>query len=273
MKLEAGKRLTAIALALAAFGWAGASAATQPVDSASVAVATVWADVVGPSLRQAYAGEPDSAAVVAEYINGLSETLPVKGQPAPRMRGQLDGVQIASRLAQLAQMGVAIDTDQFLQAFAAALTGQPTGFTPAAANAYMERRMNEPSPAQKEFAAEQQRFLAQAASRDGAVTTPSGLVFEVVTEGEGAQPSLTDRVKVNYTGRLADGTEFDSSKDVEFEVGRLVKGFTEGLTMMKPGGTYRLYIPAALGYGERGAGGVIPPGAALEFTVDLLEVL
>ncbi|MDE6557251.1 MAG: FKBP-type peptidyl-prolyl cis-trans isomerase, partial [Duncaniella sp.] len=103
---------------------------------------------------------------------------------------------------------------------------------------------------------------------------PSGLVFQVITEGEGAMPQSGERVKVNYTGRLSDGTVFDQTDaPVTFDVDRLVPGFTEGLKMMRPGGTYRLVIPASLGYGDTGAAGVIPPGAALDFTVELVEVV
>ncbi|MDE6629141.1 MAG: FKBP-type peptidyl-prolyl cis-trans isomerase, partial [Muribaculaceae bacterium] len=81
-------------------------------------------------------------------------------------------------------------------------------------------------------------------------------------------------VKVTYTGKLSDGTVFDQpERPVQFPVSNLVPGFTEGLKLMKPGGTYRLFIPATLGYGDLGAGGVIPPGAALDFTVTLLEIV
>lgn len=103
---------------------------------------------------------------------------------------------------------------------------------------------------------------------------PSGLLFEIITEGEGPHPADTDIVKVTYTGRLSDGTVFDSSdRPVQFPVNRLVPGFTEGLKLMKPGGEYRIFIQPALGYGDKGASGIIPPGAVLDFTVKLLEIL
>ena len=115
--------------------------------------------------------------------------------------------------------------------------------------------------------------MRQQASRKGVVTTPSGLLFEVVTEGEGNMPQSADKVTITYAGRLADGTMFDRSEQpVEFDVDRLVPGFTEGLKMMKPGGVYRIYIPASLGYGAEGIPGAIPGNAALVFDIKLLGV-
>lgn len=103
---------------------------------------------------------------------------------------------------------------------------------------------------------------------------PSGLVFEVITEGEGTSPTIDNRVRLLYTGRLADGTVFDQTeRPVDFPLRGLVPGFSEGLSLMKPGGTYRLFIPPSLGYGEEGAAGTIPPNAAIDFQVQLLEIL
>lgn len=115
--------------------------------------------------------------------------------------------------------------------------------------------------------------LRRPPERRGAVTTPSGLVFEVITEGEGDFPGAADKVNIEYTGRLSDGSVFDKTEEpVSFDLVRLVPGFREGLQMMRPGGEYRIVLPASLGYGERGVGDVIPPGAAIEFTVRLLSV-
>ena len=106
------------------------------------------------------------------------------------------------------------------------------------------------------------------------VKTASGLVFETLVEGVGEHPVLNGKVKLLYTGRLSDGTVFDSTEEpVIFDVARLVKGFTEGLLLMRPGGIYRLFIPAELGYGARGIEGAIPGNAALDFEVKLLEVI
>jgi FKBP-type peptidyl-prolyl cis-trans isomerase FkpA len=109
-------------------------------------------------------------------------------------------------------------------------------------------------------------------------TTPSGLIIEEVTVGSGAAAAAGQKVKVHYTGWLTNGTKFDSSKDrgdpFEFPLGggRVIKGWDEGVQGMKIGGTRKLTIPPALGYGARGAGGVIPPNATLVFEVELLAV-
>ena len=109
-------------------------------------------------------------------------------------------------------------------------------------------------------------------------TTPSGLIIEDVTIGEGPFATAGQRVTVHYTGWLEDGEKFDSSKDrdepFDFSLGggRVIKGWDEGVQGMKVGGTRKLTIPPALGYGARGAGGVIPPNATLVFDVELVKV-
>ena len=146
--------------------------------------------------------------------------------------------------------------------------------TPKEADEYMQAYMMRHQAPDTVSTASQMAFLSQKAKQKGVTVTPSGLEFEVVTEGEGIMPTKADKVRVLYTGRLADGTVFDSAQEpVEFDVARLVPGFTEGLTMMKPGGTYRLYIPASLGYGSTGVRGVIPGNSVLDFEVKLLEVI
>jgi FKBP-type peptidyl-prolyl cis-trans isomerase FkpA len=108
------------------------------------------------------------------------------------------------------------------------------------------------------------------------VTTASGLVYESLKEGAGASPAATDTVRVHYRGLLPDGKEFDSSyrrgQPAEFPLNRVIKCWTEGVQMMKPGGKARLTCPPAIAYGEQGAGGVIPPNATLLFEVELLDI-
>lgn len=122
-------------------------------------------------------------------------------------------------------------------------------------------------------AAEQADVAAPVTDQVGNVTTPSGLRFETLTAAAGPRPQIGDTVLVTYEGRLTDGTLFDSSaQPVQMVVGELIPGFNEGLLLMNKGGRYRLRIPAAIGYGEAGAGGVIPPNADLDFTVALVDV-
>jgi FKBP-type peptidyl-prolyl cis-trans isomerase FkpA/FKBP-type peptidyl-prolyl cis-trans isomerase FklB len=112
--------------------------------------------------------------------------------------------------------------------------------------------------------------------KPGVTTTASGLQVEMLAAGEGPTPTATDTVLVHYEGRLADGTVFDSSyqrgQPAAFGVGDVIPGWTEGLQLMRPGGKARFTIPPELGYGARGAGGVIPPNAVLIFDVELLAI-
>ncbi|ROZ62146.1 FKBP-type peptidyl-prolyl cis-trans isomerase [Ramlibacter sp. WS9] len=117
---------------------------------------------------------------------------------------------------------------------------------------------------------------ALAQSTPAPVTTKSGLVYQSLKEGSGASPAATDTVKVHYRGTLLDGKEFDSSykrgEPTEFPLNRVIPCWTEGVQMMKPGGKAKLTCPPAIAYGERGAGGVIPPNATLNFEVELVSV-
>ena len=126
-------------------------------------------------------------------------------------------------------------------------------------------------------AAAQTDPLANAAGETGAVVTPSGLVYRSLKDGKGASPAATDTVQVHYRGTFPDGREFDSSykrnKPASFPLNRVIKCWTEGVQRMKVGGTARLTCPAAIAYGDKGAGGgEIPPGAVLRFEVELLAI-
>ena len=224
--------------------------AAEPVDSTAMALATVWSEFI--SERNASDAPADSAA----YMAGITEALKATQASDSRLRGIAEGMAMARQLSQMErQTGLKIDREVFASALQQAA---------AAAREASQRTARESA-----------EFLSAKAKLPGVTMTPSGLLFEVVTEGEGVPPSADDTVDVYYTGTLPDGTVFDSTtegKPASFTVGRTVKGFAEGLQMMKPGGRYRLYIPAALAYGDQGAGGVIPPGSAIAFDVELLNV-
>jgi len=122
-------------------------------------------------------------------------------------------------------------------------------------------------------------FMVQNAKQAGVQTLPSGLQFKVVRSGaaSGLRPKLGDEVKVNYEGKLIDGTVFDSSYErgvpAAMPLKGLIPGWLEALPLMRPGDEWILYVPPKLGYGDKGAGGQIPPGAALIFRIELLGVL
>ncbi|MEM1309776.1 MAG: FKBP-type peptidyl-prolyl cis-trans isomerase [Cyanobacteria bacterium P01_H01_bin.153] len=129
-----------------------------------------------------------------------------------------------------------------------------------------------------EKAAVEAEMMTEEPSESNMVTTDSGLQYEEVVEGTGAMPQKGQRVTVHYTGTLENGTKFDSSRDrnrpfsFTIGVGQVIKGWDEGVATMRVGGQRKLTIPPELGYGSRGAGGVIPPNATLLFDVELLRI-
>ena len=122
----------------------------------------------------------------------------------------------------------------------------------------------------------QNAVLDAAAKEAGAVVTKTGLVYRSLKDGTGANPGAADTVKVHYKGTFPDGKEFDSSYSrgtpIEFPLNRVIPCWTEGVQRMKQGGKAKLTCPSAIAYGERGAGGVIPPNATLLFEVELLGI-
>lgn len=125
--------------------------------------------------------------------------------------------------------------------------------------------------------AEGEAFLKANGENDGVVVLPSGLQYSVITEGNGAKPTATDKVKCHYHGTLINGAVFDSSVErgqpAEFPVNGVIPGWVEALQLMSIGAKWKLFIPAALAYGERGAGEQIGPHTALVFEVELLEIV
>ncbi|MDF1582393.1 MAG: FKBP-type peptidyl-prolyl cis-trans isomerase [Methyloprofundus sp.] len=118
-------------------------------------------------------------------------------------------------------------------------------------------------------------FLADNATKEGVITTASGLQYTILTDAEGEKPSATANVTVHYKGTTLDGTEFDSSYSrnapATFPLNRVIGGWTEGVQLMSAGATYRFFIPSELAYGAQGAGGAIGPNATLIFDVELLS--
>ncbi len=173
-----------------------------------------------------------------------------------------------------------IDLDAFLRGAADAVAGAPTKVgaeqLETAFQAFTAAIEAKQSSASEGIIAEGQAYRESYAQQDGVVVTESGLAYEVLREGSGPKPALTDRVTTHYHGTLTDGTVFDSSVDrgqpATFPVNGVIRGWQEALQLMNVGSRWRLVIPPELAYGERGAGGSIPPHATLIFEVDLLSI-
>ena len=141
-----------------------------------------------------------------------------------------------------------------------------------------ENEMNKAKEAKGIIAKEEgEKFLKENATKEGIITTKSGLQYKVLQEGNGKSPKATDKVRCHYEGMLIDGTLFDSSlqrgEPADFPLNGVIAGWTEGLQLMKEGAKYRFFIPYILGYGAGGAGNAIPPYSTLIFDVELIKVL
>lgn len=241
-------------------------------DTINRAYATVMATYLAPYIKENF---PNDTNAVNEFVDGMRHAFEIRNEDSPYFAGVRSAMANFDRFDAMVSMGFPFTPDSYLTALQEALEGNTLGMDQKSADAYLHSVMARMYPAPEPPSAEsQQSFLDANKLREGVTETPSGLLFEVITEGEGSHPGPTDTVRVTYKGALADGTVFDETdKPIDLPVSGVVKGFSEGLQMMKPGGTYRLFIPASLGYGDKGAGGVIPPGAVLDFTVTLLDTV
>lgn len=186
---------------------------------------------------------------------------------------------------QLSQMGaVDLNIRDFAQAVKDMIDGKEPQVATAEAQQIVEDFFRKQEERQRAEAAEKykgaksegEKYLSENAKKEGVVTLPSGLQYQVLKEGNGKSPKATDKVVCHYEGMLIDGTMFDSSvqrgEPATFPLNGVIAGWTEGLQLMKEGAKYRFFIPYQLGYGERGAGASIPPFATLVFDVELIEV-
>ena len=184
-----------------------------------------------------------------------------------------------------AQQGLDLDVDTLAGALKEGLQGLPSRLTQEQMQAAMQQLQEQMGGAEDEQQdpnamnnnkAEGEAFLAQNAQKAGVTTLPSGLQYEVITQGSGAKPTLKSSVTTHYHGTLINGTVFDSSyqrgQPATFPVNGVIAGWTEALQLMSEGSKYRLYIPSDLAYGKRGAGRDIPGDTALIFDVELLKV-
>jgi FKBP-type peptidyl-prolyl cis-trans isomerase FkpA len=236
-------------------------------------------------------------AALCAAVMAVSACKPIEGdgdrnRPATAFADLKDEKQKVSYIIgtqmgeQLAPVKDEVDMAVLVRALRDAVDGKASDIDEAQAmqvmQAFAERmqaaQLAQMQEQQKKNAAEGEAFLAENAKKEGVQTTASGLQYEVLEAGNGPRPSANDTVRVHYKGTLLDGETFDSSYDrgepVQFALAQVVPGWQEGLQLMPVGSKYRLWVPAALGYGEMGTpGGPIGPNATLVFEVELLEIV
>ena len=228
-------------------------------------------------------------AYMADFIQGFKEM--IKSGDDPKKAAYVMGMDIAKQLSMTILPNItkeftdtpdSIVKEKLLQGFSAALENDTTLFTQKAAEEYFrtKQQLNKEAKQEKLYGANRdagRKFLEENAKKDSVVTLPSGLQYQVLVKGEGEVPQATDRVKVNYEGRLIDGTVFDASarhggEPAEFTPQQVIAGWTEALTMMPVGSKWRLFIPSDLAYGDRDQG-QIKPYSTLIFDVELVEIV
>ena len=229
-----------------------------------------------------YVQEAQTAVAAAEADSTMEEAVLPQKDSVSYIVGADYGEGIAK---QMEEFPGGMNNIAFLEAFVTAFNGDSSRISVEDSRTFI---MNYVQEAQKEEAAanadkfkaaaqEGIAFLEANGTKDGVITTASGLQYSVITAGEGAKPTATSKVSVHYHGTLIDGTVFDSSVDrgqpASFGVNQVIKGWTEALQLMSTGDKWTLYIPSELAYGSNPPGGTIPPDAVLIFEVELLEVL
>ena len=227
-------------------------------------------------------------AYMAEFIKGLNEGA---NKTSKKDIAYMAGLQIGQMVSKQWVEGFnqqifggdstqTISRENLLAGFVAGVVGKGI-MTKEEAQTFMQTQMDavKAKAMEKKYAdnkAAGEKFLAENKTKEGVVTTPSGLQYKIITKGTGAIPADSSKVKVNYKGTLIDGTEFDSSykrnEPATFRANQVIKGWTEALTMMPVGSKWELYIPQDLAYGARETGGQIKPFSTLIFEVELVGI-
>ena len=254
-------------------------------DSVSYTAGMAMTNGLLPFLKQQHGIDSAGVAIFVkafeEYI-GAGDNMEAKAKAA--------GIEIANQVktrmlpglsSEFADTPDSIVTSLFYRGFVDALKQDTTHFQQFDAEAFFHARQEADKKAKDEKLYGPNRdagikFLKENAQKDSVITTPSGLQYKVLVKGEGPVPQRTDKVLVNYEGRLVDGTVFDASakhgdKPAEFRPDQVIKGWTEALTMMPVGSKWQLFIPQELAYGERNMGN-IKPYSALIFDVELVGI-
>jgi len=228
------------------------------------------------------------SAYMADFVAGFKEAIASQGDK--RQNARMKGMDIASQVMQRMLPGMKkefTDTpdsivDQLLfRGFTDAVEGDTVVMLQQAAEEFFNKKQqtNKAAKEEKLYGANREagrQFLAENKTKEGVITTPSGLQYKVLVKGEGEVPQRTDKVKVHYRGTLVDGTEFDASskhgsEPASFRADQVIAGWTEALTMMPVGSKWQLFIPYELAYGERNMGN-IKPFSALIFEVELVGI-
>ena len=228
--------------------------------------------------------------LMADFVRGFNETV-LRNVNDPKEKAYLMGVTIGQQLVDRMLPGLKKEMEGtadslsecvFFKGFADALLQDTTFFQVNDAAQLFRTRMEAAKAAKEErlYGANREagkKFLAENAQKEGVISLPSGLQYKVLTQGNGAVPTISDKVQVHYEGRLIDGTVFDASKKhgdepAEFRPTDVIKGWTEVLTMMPVGSKWQVYIPYDLAYGSREAG-QIQPYSALIFDIELVGIV
>ena len=205
----------------------------------------------------------------------------ISAQETVKLNNQLDSVSYAlavSIATNIKKQGLKdINLKAFNKAFEQVINEESAIMDAALADAILKDFFtNKSNMTVQKNLEEGKKFLEENGKKEGVVTLESGLQYLVIQEGTGAAPALTDKVKSHYRGTLINGTVFDSSYDrgepITFPVTGVIKGWTEALLLMKEGAKWKLFIPADLAYGSKGAGDVIPPNTTLIFDIELISI-
>jgi len=208
--------------------------------------------------------EPAPVAVFANDVDSMSYAL-----------GLNVGADFAKNIKTIP--GGKSNIDLLIKGFTTAMKGDSALMTADFANKYFQNFMTTAQAKESvSKKADGEAFLAENKTKEGVKITESGLQYQVVLPAEGPKPQLTDSVEVHYQGFLLNGTKFDSSIDrgepITFPLNQVISGWSEGIQLMSVGSKYKFFIPYTLGYGDKGAGAIIPPFATLIFEVELLKI-
>lgn len=255
------------------------------VDSLSYAIGLARTEGLDQYLMQ----QGIDSTQMMEFIKGFNEgAAKIEKKDAAYMAGLQIGQMVSKQWVEGFNQQIfgndstmSLSRENMLAGFLAGVVKQGGAMSKIEAQEYMTKQMDlikEKALSEKyaDNKAAGEKFLAENKTKEGVVTLPSGLQYKILTEGKGAIPADTSRVKVNYRGTLIDGKEFDSSykrkEPSTFRANQVIKGWTEALTMMPVGSKWELYIPYNLAYGSRETGGDIKPFSTLIFEVELLSI-